>query len=407
VRNFAQLIAPHTVPYFVENHLGKEHLLLRGFPGRFESLFSWGALNGILAEHELTSYRLQLVKDDAGIPYSEFTSPQPSGSGAIADHRLAAHFADGATIRVIGVDEFHAPVASFASDLERTLSARISANAYAACGTIGGFGLHYDDHDTLILQVSGRKHWRMYGYTKRYPVSRFSISDRPGRKPEADFIMEEGDALYVPRGIWHAVVACGEPTLHLTVGIVSATGVNLTSWLAERLKAVDTMRMDVPLLAGAAIRKRYAEAVRDAFNAVLEDPQMLDEFASAWNGAAMPRPTFGLPFHAPVARGLGEEPARIVVSMRAPRQLTWTEALDGEAVELTVCGKTFTFHAAVVPVLEFLRDNCPVTLAGLYSELQGHLPKGDIEGLLSDLISNGVIAAVLTQPPGEAKAHAG
>ena len=45
----------------------------------------------------------------------------------------------------------------------------------------------------------------------------------------ADFMLEDGDALYVPRGCWHDVSAVGEESLHLTLGFNPANGIDADS----------------------------------------------------------------------------------------------------------------------------------------------------------------------------------
>ncbi|MGA5143217.1 JmjC domain-containing protein [Streptomyces azureus] len=38
--------------------------------------------------------------------------------------------------------------------------------------TTEGFGVHWDDHDTLVVQLDGAKRWRSYGTTQPFPLYR-------------------------------------------------------------------------------------------------------------------------------------------------------------------------------------------------------------------------------------------
>ena len=112
------------------------------------------------------------------------------------------------------------PITDIAESLERLFRVRIQVNAYAGWRTSHGFDLHWDDHDVFILQVAGRKQWKVYGMTRKYPLA---VDVEPTvEKPDAPLwegMLEDGDLLYIPRGWWHVATPLDEPTLHLTVGV--------------------------------------------------------------------------------------------------------------------------------------------------------------------------------------------
>jgi len=43
---------------------------------------------------------------------------------------------------------------------------------YAGWRTNNGFDLHFDDHDTMILQVFGRKRWQVFNPTRLHPFKK-------------------------------------------------------------------------------------------------------------------------------------------------------------------------------------------------------------------------------------------
>jgi hypothetical protein len=75
--------------------------------------------------------------------------------------------------------------------------------------------------------------------------------------------LEDGDLLYIPRGWWHVALPLAEPTLHLTVGIHNRTGLDLLRWLAERMRASETFRRDLPRMSSAQVRAEHAARMRD------------------------------------------------------------------------------------------------------------------------------------------------
>lgn len=57
----------------------------------------------------------------------------------------------------------------------------MQANLYASWSVTEGFGVHWDDHDTVVIQLDGAKRWWIYGTTRPFPLYR-DIED-PGEAP--------------------------------------------------------------------------------------------------------------------------------------------------------------------------------------------------------------------------------
>jgi hypothetical protein len=104
-----------------------------------------------------------------------------------------------------------------------------------------GFPIHYDNHDVIIVQCEGRKRWRLYDAPKPLPMrgERFEAAvTKPGPK-SAEFVMEPGDALYVPRGLMHDALAEGdELSLHVTIGF------HAVRWSEVLLEAIARAAVD-------------------------------------------------------------------------------------------------------------------------------------------------------------------
>lgn len=148
----------------------------------------------------------------------------------------------------------HCPIARLAEDIERTLRTRVQANLYASWTGTEGFGVHWDDHDTVVVQLDGSKHWRLYGTTRPFPLYRdVDQPDQPPQEPVADLVLNTGDVLYVPRGVWHAVAADqGTRSLHVTCGLQTHTPTDLVTWACEQLLGHEEWRRDLPQLASPA-----------------------------------------------------------------------------------------------------------------------------------------------------------
>ena len=72
-----------------------------------------------------------------------------------------------------------------------------------------GFAPHYDDIEAFVLQLEGKKRWRVYkplspGETlPRYSSPNYDQSILS--EPIIDVVLEPGDLLYFPRGYVHQV----------------------------------------------------------------------------------------------------------------------------------------------------------------------------------------------------------
>jgi ribosomal protein L16 Arg81 hydroxylase len=216
---------------FAERYWGSEPLLSRAadLPAPFTDLFSNAAVDELVSERGLRTPFLRMAKDGATLPERSFTSGGGIGAGVsdqLSDDRLLRQFADGATMVLQGLHRTWQPVIAFSQDLAADLGHPVQVNAYVTPAQNTGFSDHYDVHDVFVLQVEGRKHWRI-----RPPVHPLPLRDQPWtdrraaveqaatREPLVDAILEPGDCLYLPRGFLHSATALGAVSTHLTIGV--------------------------------------------------------------------------------------------------------------------------------------------------------------------------------------------
>ena len=80
--------------------------------------------------------------------------------------------------------------------------------SYASDG--GGVGPHVDSYDVFLLQVEGRRRWRVGRVTDPSLVPDVPLKILARFTPEFDWLLEPGDMLYLPPGWGHDGVAEGE-----------------------------------------------------------------------------------------------------------------------------------------------------------------------------------------------------
>ena len=188
---------------------------------------------------------------------SRFTRSGGAGaeiSDQIADDKVLAEFAAGATLVLQGLHRMWPPIQGFAGALSAQLGHPVQVNAYVTPPQNTGFAPHYDVHDVFVLQFAGRKRWRIHEPVLTSPLReqpwhdrKPAVSARCAEPPLFDSILESGDTIYLPRGYIHAATSLGEISGHLTVGVHPVTRQLLTDQIFAALGDDEELRRSLPL----------------------------------------------------------------------------------------------------------------------------------------------------------------
>ena len=384
-----QLLAPVPVRKFLREYREKKSLHLRGASReKFSSLLTLAEVDQMLAAGYLRHPDCKLVKDGGEIPVARYLIGEPV-AGAINLDAVYGEYRKGATIVVNGLQKHWRPLAEFCRGLEAGLSVPIQANIYLTPKGSQGFAAHYDGHDVLVLQIAGKKHWRLHGSpvvlpTDRQPFSSSTVAAGPIRQR---CTLRPGDLLYIPRGLVHDATAANEASLHITVGIGS------TSWgdvLVEALRLLiesdPELRTSLPpRFAGATSTPRAVQrtlervkkkvATRLPLNAALDE--LADRFVTQrvqWLDGQL----VDLEKSEPI--GLDSPLAR-----RSRVLFRWWK--ERGKVGLIFHRKKIVFPAFVAPALKFITE----TAAFRPAELPGRMTKHSKLVLCRRLVEEGFL----------------
>lgn len=400
VNGLSWLLEPHTAEEFFASSWGKTYKHIRGRAGRFASLLPWERLNEILRQHRLDFPRLRLMREGKSLPVTSYLR-HTSGARRktpiphLQPVKFTAQLRAGATLVLDAVDELHTPLEKLAAELELLFRERVQINSYAGWHTSRGFDLHWDDHEVFILQVTGRKRWRIYGETRPHPLAGDTDNPQPTGAPLWEATLEDGDFLYIPRGWWHVAEPLAEPTLHLTVGIHNHTGIDLLQWLGGKLRAEsETFRQDLPRFASPAERAAHVGQLKAELSEAW-DANLLERYFSELDALAEPRAQLSLPWSAGIATQdvIIPPDQNALVRLLAPRPLDLQ--LEAGVVEFSCHKKRWRFAADALPVLQRLANGRACSVAELCEAATAErLDEGTVRALLGELLRHGLIAVV-------------
>jgi lysine-specific demethylase/histidyl-hydroxylase NO66 len=275
--DLAALIAPLSLQRFFEEdwetrplvrHRGDEHF--------YDGLLTKEALERVISSADLRYPAIQLAKGGGYYPPEAYTRDVKHGTEVftgVPDLAVVkAEYASGATIVLPALHRTYPPLHALCAALERYLDHAVHANAYVTPGSAVGFRPHYDTHDVLVLQVAGKKHWRVFEGPTSLPHR--SQPFRPAAytlpaEPLLEVDLAPGDLLYLPRGYVHTATTRDGFSAHVTIGITVYTWVELISELAFSSASAESFRRALPV--GFASRLDAKSALRDAMRERLRE----------------------------------------------------------------------------------------------------------------------------------------
>ena len=204
----AAVLSPVSVNSFLHDYFGKRPLLVRGAPGKFDTLIRPGDF----------IYGLDRVTEIRCV-FGELRQ------ATISPGDIREMFEAGATICVTGIDCAHRSLRSAARRIEIEIgyAGRVDFRAYLSPPG-SGFDIHYDARVATTLQLEGTKTW----WYSSEPDSPFPTENSPStdmvaiRRAVARMKLHKvtllpGDLLCLPPGVWHKARAGAGGSLALNL----------------------------------------------------------------------------------------------------------------------------------------------------------------------------------------------
>ncbi|MEU9078999.1 cupin domain-containing protein [Kitasatospora sp. NPDC048538] len=319
--------------------------------------------------------------------FTDTVSPRGQSVPMANMHRLGDLLRDGATLIMDQVNVFDPTMEVTCRALQWWARERVQVNAYLTTNSAAGFPLHWDDHDVIVVQLSGEKDWEVRTASRTAPMYRDAD---PNNTPSDTVLfkgtLRVGDVMHIPRGHWHQATRTGSGTghsLHVTFGITKRTGASWMAWLGDWCREQEVFRCDLdrtdtdttPLVEAATrlVGRRGPE-----------------EFLTACEQQAAPGR------QVPFLEIFGGLDAVVCTTHFAPRI---TE--HGDTVGVTAAGRQLTFAAKAVTALRLLLSGQPVVLEQAAAsvgdevrEVAAILIKEELCAPLTDELSSGYTGLV-------------
>jgi hypothetical protein len=251
------LVAPLSEESFLTHLRERKLTLLRGAGvGRYSQLLNWRMLLRMIqrGEHPTSLAEFRLVKDSMLAPPDRWLKKNPSGEGNVVDlPNFLAYMSGGFSLAAYRIDAYAPHLKVLCDDIRTTLREQIKMGVIVTTGKEGAFTLHFDPEDLIILQVEGRKRWKIFGPPVVNPV----VGMTPATPPPEDTlifdeILEPGDFLFLPAGNWHRCENQSDRSLHLGIFFQPPSGLDVLKALASQLLADDQLRLPLTRLADGA-----------------------------------------------------------------------------------------------------------------------------------------------------------
>ena len=276
---------------FMRRHWQKKPLLVRGaWPGLRPPL-ARAALFALAGRDEVES---RLVVRD-GARWTVRHGPLPRRA-------LPPVARPGWTLLVQGLDLHVAAAQALLEPFRFGPAARLDDLMVSWASPGGGVGPHLDSYDVFLLQLQGRRRWRIA--RARRAAERAFVEGLPLKilrhfVPTDDWILEPGDLLYLPPGWAHDGVAEGGECMTASIGYRAPAAGELARELLARIG--EEASSGAPLYADpaqpatatpGAIPAALIEFARRAATRALGEPGALERALGEWLTEPKPRVWF-------------------------------------------------------------------------------------------------------------------
>jgi 50S ribosomal protein L16 3-hydroxylase len=249
---------------FMGRYWHKKPLLIRGaIPAFALSAQNGEPLDSPIPTKELLKFAL---KEDSEARLVK-SNPWSFHNGPLSQKAIPSIDKPNWTLLLQGMEAHHPAAAKVLSWFRFIPDARLDDLMISIAGTGGGVGPHFDSYDVFLIQMSGRRQWRISEQKDLSLDANLPLKILKNFKPKENWILEPGDMLYLPPHVAHDGVALDAGCQTWSVGFRSPSFKEL---LQEGLWRLAESLEDIP-----ALEKKFADPKQDATHSAEQLPAEL------------------------------------------------------------------------------------------------------------------------------------
>ena len=249
---------------FMARYWHKKPLLIRGaIPAFTLSARDGDPLDSPIPTKELLKFALheeveaRLVK----------SNPWSFDSGPFSKKAIPSIDRPDWTLLLQGMEAHHPAAANILSWFRFIPDARLDDLMISIAGIGGGVGPHFDSYDVFLIQMSGRRQWKISEQKGLSLNPNLPLKILRNFKPEQEWTLEPGDMLYLPPHVAHDGIALDAGCQTWSVGFRSPSFKEL---LQEGLWRLAESLEDIP-----ALESKFADPKQGATHSAEQLPEEL------------------------------------------------------------------------------------------------------------------------------------
>lgn len=235
------LLYPKTLLDFIENYWEQQYLVVKAADkNKFDAILNEEDVNSFLGRKDIYYPFLRLTQNGKVLPKSDYLKLQTDKDFDIVDiDKVFSIYNSGGTIIIQKGQLSINKLSQYCDEFEQNTGFTTNANIYVTQKHSSGFIPHYDTHDLFILQISGKKHWKLYDSNFKLPLPSQVITKDQSDKyleapPATEIELSQGDLIYIPRGIVHETSTQDSTSIHITLGIFTFNRIDLLKKILDK-----------------------------------------------------------------------------------------------------------------------------------------------------------------------------
>jgi len=216
--NYLKWLVGMPLKKFFSKHWEKQPLLVK----RNNESFVKGICSIKMMDEMIRTKNVQYTVNMDVTQYVDGVRETLNPTGKVFAASAWEFYNDGCSLRLKNPQTFFPQIHKICATLQEHFKSMVGANMYLTPPGTQGFAPHYDDIEAFVLQLEGKKEWKVYkprSEAETLPKTS-SVNFNQDEIGELSFktVLSPGDMLYFPRGFVHQAKSLPDShSLHVTI----------------------------------------------------------------------------------------------------------------------------------------------------------------------------------------------